>query len=281
MPIGAHVSTSGGLSTAIGRAQAIGAECMQVFLCAPQQWRLPRHEDEQIASFRQLVGEAGLGPNFAHAVYLINLASADPAIREKSVASLSACVEWADRCGLDGVVVHVGSSKGQPLEEAERNVASALEEILGRGGDVAVLLENSAGAGNTLGARFEQLGRLIDRVGRPDRLGLCLDTAHTFASGYDLRLEDGLTQALDEVDAHVGLERLKVIHANDSKSALASALDRHENIGQGQIGEDGFERMLQHAALAGLPWVLEVPGTDKQGPDLANVHALKRLAGRS
>jgi deoxyribonuclease IV len=280
MPIGAHVSTAGGLSTSVGRAQAIGAECMQLFLCSPHRWQQPRHTDEEVDRFTALVAESGVGPNFAHAAYLLNLASDDQALRERSIDNLVACCTWAARCGLAGLVVHIGSGRGQPVEDAERQVASALERVFSHT-DTPVLLENSAGSGDTLGSRFEQIGSLMERLGRDARLGLCLDTAHTFASGYDLRTQQGIEQTVDEVDRFVGFERLKVIHANDSKADLGSAVDRHADIGQGLLGEAAFERMLAHPRLADLPWVLEVPGADKKGPDEPNVRALKRLAGRA
>lgn len=281
MPIGAHVSTAGGLSTCIGRAQALGAECIQVFLCAPQRWQHPRHADDEVEAFGRLAREAGIGPNFAHAAYLINLASDDAVVRERSVEHLAACLGWADRIGLDGVVIHVGSGKGQPVADAEALVACGLEQLLARRPRTCVLLENSAGSGDTLGARFEQIGALFDRLDRDARLGLCLDTAHTFASGYDLRTSDGIERAVDEIERTIGLDRLRLIHANDSKAGLGSAVDRHANIGEGQLGEDAFARLLGHPALADLPWVLEVPGYEKKGPDVANVRALMRLAGRA
>ncbi|MGI9149223.1 MAG: deoxyribonuclease IV [Chloroflexota bacterium] len=280
MPIGAHVSTAGGLSTCVGRAQLLGAECMQIFLSAPQRWQLPRHTPEQVQEFGRLVTETRIGPNFAHATYLINLASADPLIRQRSVDNLSASLGWADRVGLAGVVVHVGSGRGQSVAEAEIQVARGLEEVLLCGGTSSLLLENSAGSGNMLGARFEQIGGLFDRLGRDARLGICLDTAHTFASGYDLRAGDGIEQAVEEIDRSMGLDRLRLIHANDSRVGLGGAVDRHENIGQGLLGEQAFERLLAHSALGHLPWVLEVPGYEDKGPDQRNIEALKRLAKR-
>ena len=280
MAIGAHVSTAGGLSTSVGRAQALGVECMQIFLSAPQRWQEPRHSDEQVQEFCRLVLEAGIAPNFAHATYLINLASEDPALRQRSIQNLSAGAAWADRVGLGGIGVHVGSGRGQAVHEAEVQVATALEQVLSNGSRCAILLENSAGSGELLGSRFEQIGGVFDRLGRDERLGLCMDTAHTFASGYDLRQDDGVQRALDEISRSMGIERLKLIHANDSKVGLGSAVDRHENIGRGLLGEQAFERMLAHPMLAPLPWVLEVPGYDDKGPDLQNVLDLKRLAGR-
>jgi deoxyribonuclease-4 len=187
---------------------------------------------------------------------------------------------WADRVGLAGIVVHVGSGRGQGVADAEAQVASALEEVLGRGVRGYILLENSAGSGEYLGSRFSQIGGVLDRLGRDERLGLCMDTAHTFASGYDLRTDEGIQQAVDEVAEFIGIERLKLIHANDSKVGLNSFVDRHENIGKGQLGEDAFRRLLAHPALAPSAWVLEVPGYDDKGPDKPNLDDLKRLAGR-
>jgi apurinic endonuclease APN1 len=156
-------------------------------------------------------------------------------------------------------------------------VAGALEEVLAGGTRTSLLLENSAGSGELLGSRFAQIGLLVDRLGRDTRLGLCMDTAHTFASGYDLRDKDGIGRALHEIDASVGLDRLRLVHANDSKVGLNSFVDRHENIGKGLLGEVAFEQMLAEPALAELPWVLEVPGYEDKGPDLPNVVALKRI----
>jgi deoxyribonuclease-4 len=280
MPIGAHVSTAGGLSTCVGRAQEMGAECMQIFLSTPHRWQLPNHTDEQVAAFQQLIGESDIGPNFAHAAYLINLAAAEPVMRQRSIDNLSALAVWADRVGIAGVVVHVGSGRGQTIPEAEVQVASALAEVLRGTTTSAILLENSAGSGELLGSRFAQIGALFDRLGHDKRLGLCLDTAHTFASGYDLRVDDGIQRTVDEVAESIGLDRLKLIHANDSKVGLGSAVDRHENIGKGLLGEEAFIKMLAHPALKDLPWVLEVPGFDDKGPDAPNVLELKRLANR-
>jgi deoxyribonuclease-4 len=279
--IGAHVSTAGGLSTCVGRAQEMGAECMQIFLSSPQRWQHPKHTDEQVDAFVQLIADSRIAPNFAHASYLINLASGDPLIRQRSVENLSSSAGWADRVGLAGIVVHVGSGRGQTIAEAEVQVASALAEVLRGSTTSGVLLENSAGSGELLGSRFVQIGALFDRLGHDPRLGLCLDTAHTFATGYDLRIDDGIQRAVDEVDQFIGLDRLRLIHANDSKVGLGSAVDRHENIGKGLLGEDAFVKMLAHPGLKDLPWVLEVPGYEDKGPDAQNVRDLKRLANRS
>jgi deoxyribonuclease-4 len=253
---------------------------MQIFLAAPQRWQQPKHSDEQVEEFKRLVAEANIRPNFAHATYLVNLATSDPLMRQRSIDNLAASAAWAERIGLAGVVVHVGSGRGQSVQEAEVQVANALEEVLARGSASGVILENSAGSGELLGSRFAQIGSLIDRLGRDERLALCMDTAHSFASGYDLRTQDGIEQAVDEISRFVGLERLRLIHANDSKVGLNSYVDRHENVGKGQLGDAAFERMMAHPALEPVAWVSEAPGYDDKGPDLQNVLDLKRLAGR-
>lgn len=280
MKIGAHVSTAGGLPTCIPRAEQMGAECMQIFLSAPQRWQPPKHSDEQVDDFKRLVAEKKIGPNFAHATYLINLAAPDPGIRQRSIDNLCTLAGWADRIGLVGVVVHIGSARGQSVEDAVAQCASALEQVLANGTTSDIILENSAGSGEYLGSRFEQIGLIMQRLGRDKRLGLCVDTAHTFASGYDLRDPDGVQRAVDEIERSVGLARFKVIHANDSKVDLNSAVDRHENIGKGFIGEQAFRHMLAHPVLSKIAWVIEAPGYDGKGPDLQNVLDLKRLAGR-
>jgi deoxyribonuclease-4 len=256
----------------------MAAECIQIFLSPPQRWQAPKHSDEQVEEFGRLIGEAGIMPNFAHSAYLVNLAAPDPGIRERSIENLSTSAAWAERIGLAGLVVHVGSGRGQPVEDAVTQCASALEAVLARIGSTAILLENSAGSGEYLGSRFAQIGTLFDRLGRDPRLGLCMDTAHTFASGYDLRVDDGIARATDEIAQYIGIERLKLVHANDSKVGLNSAVDRHENIGKGQLGEEAFVRMLHNPYLMNVPWVLEVPGYDDKGPDLPNLVELKRLA---
>jgi deoxyribonuclease-4 len=258
------------------------AECMQIFLSPPQRWQAPRHADEQVAEYCRLMAETRIAPAFAHGTYLINLAAVDPGIHQRSIDNIIVSSAFCDRIGLAGLVVHTGSGHHQTIADAETQITVALEQVLASdtAGQCAIVLENSAGSGETLGSRFEQIGSLLDRLGRDPRLGLCVDTAHTFASGYDIRTADGLAQVLDEIDRYIGLARLLIIHANDSKVGLGSFVDRHENIGRGLIGEDAFARMLAEPALRDKPWVLEVPGLDDKGPDLPNLLELKRLAGR-
>lgn len=280
MRIGAHVSTAGGVHTAIGRAVEIGANCVQIFAGPPQRWAPASFPDADVEAFRRLSAEHDVRPAFIHSVYLLNPASSDPMLRARSVASLVAGLAWAERLGAVGVITHLGSSKDGDPGEAERLVCEAMAGVLeGAPERPMLLLETCAGQGNTIGRSFQQLGSIIRAVGDGHRLGVCLDTAHVYAAGHDLTTRDGLERTLEEFDSCIGLQRLVVIHVNDSKSTLGSNVDRHDNIGHGLLGEETFSMVLRHPKLRDLPFILEVPGFDKQGPDKANVDALRRLAG--
>ncbi|HEY8475584.1 MAG TPA: deoxyribonuclease IV [Chloroflexota bacterium] len=296
MRIGAHVSASGGLVRAVERARAIGAECLQIFVGAPQRWASASYTDAEVEAFR--VASGGLHPIFIHASYLVNLASPDVANRERSVQSLQASLRWARRIGARGVITHLGSAKGAPLEEAETLVVEQLHRVLVGAGlatasdgpdgaapsatgraEPLLILETSAGMGHIIGARPAQLGRILRGLGAPPSVAVCVDTAHVFAAGYDVRHRAGIDALLQEVDAEIGLDRLVVVHANDSKVPLGKGVDRHENIGRGHIGESGFEALLTHPMLQDLPFVLEVPGYGGEGPDAPNILIMRRLAG--
>ena len=272
--IGAHVSTEGGPERAIDRALAIGAECLQIFVGAPQNWASPRIPEEGVAAFRAGLAENGLGPLFIHAPYLVNLASLRPEVRGMSRRALGEQLAWADRLGALGVVVHVGSGGDDAFDLA----ASGLEVVLRtHTGKAALILENDAGSGRRIGARLADLGGLIRTLG-DERLLVCFDTAHGLAAGYEVRTATGLDEAISELDAEVGLDRLALVHANDSKVDLGRNVDRHENIGRGKIGVEAFARLLAHPALRPKPFVLEVPGYAGEGPDRANVALLRLLA---
>lgn len=276
MPIlGAHVGASGGLHLSVGRAQAMGAQAMQIFVGAPQNWADAKYPQEQVDKLKAELAATGLGPLFVHALYLVNLASPKPDLRAKSIAALRSQLVWADRIGAQGVVVHVGSGDADPLTLA----ASALSEVLdGLPGEAKLLLENDAGAGHRIGSRLSEIGELIARNNGNPRLGVTLDTCHLLGSGYEIRTEEGLAAMLAEADASFGVERIRLVHANDSKTDLGSNKDRHENIGQGFIGEEAFTRILHHPVFAAVPFVLEVPGFAGEGPDAENIAILKRLA---
>lgn len=279
MQIGAHVSSSGGLPKAVGRATDIGAEAIQIFVSAPQMWSFKDPPEEAVEGYRGAAIEASIGSTWLHGVYLTNLGAEDPAKLEKGVLSLTNYMRTAHRLGAAGVIFHPGSHKGVGLNGVFSQAIGAMTVVLEHSPEGPYLcLENSAGAGNSIGRNLEELAILMKGVGS-DRVRVCLDTCHLFAAGYDIRTTDGLDRLFDEVDRTIGAENLVVIHANDSKKPLGSHLDRHENIGEGHIGEAGWEAILTHPRLQHLPFLLEVPGYEGQGPDARNVATMKRLAG--
>jgi deoxyribonuclease-4 len=254
---GAHVSSSGGISKAIGRGRDLGAESLQVFTHNPRTWRPINHTDEEIAAFRAQAAEAGMAPLVSHGLYLINLGAPDrevptgppgkPAtatrnIYRSSVESLVQHLEIGERLGLAGVVLHVGSSKGSSEGEAIARIGAGIAEAFATApGACCVFLENTAGAGDTIGRTFAQLRAVADAVDAPERLGFCLDTQHLFASGYPIHEPGGVDAVLEDFDREIGISRLRCLHLNDSKVGFASNRDRHDNIGDGEIGEAGFQ----------------------------------------
>ena len=281
MRIGAHVSAAGGLDRAIDRAAEMGAETIQVFGAPPQGWRRTAVSAELAALFKKKAREKGIGPVFIHGVYLVNLAGAIPENLQKSIASLTADMALAAQTGAEGVIFHLGSHKGAGLEKVLAQVVESIRKVLEASpASAALLIENSAGMGDTIGSRFADIGRILREVGS-DRAKVCLDTQHAFASGYyNVAVRDGLDKTLEEFQKHIGLGRLRAVHANDSKCPFGGGLDRHENIGEGHIGRKGFEVILGHPAFRDVPFLLEVPGFENQGPDKRNVDILKGLRGR-
>ena len=279
MKIGAHVSTAGGLHTAFGRAEEMGAETIQIFASSPRAWKFRDLKPEVVTKFHEASEQTGIGPVFIHGSYLVNIAGA-PDLVEKSVACLIRNMEVAAEIGAAGVVFHAGSHKGRGFDAVIGSATAALSEVLEASPEGPLLLvENSAGMGAHLGASFEELGQMISRVGS-DRFKVCLDTEHCFAAGYDIADRHGIESAIDEFDKHIGLDRLVVVHANDAKVELGSGVDRHENIGDGHIGIEGFEVIVGHDAFSDVPFILEVPGSDKKGPDKDNVDRLKSIRAR-
>ena len=277
MKVGAHVGSSGGLTTAFERAAAIGAETIQIFGAPPQQWRRRIIRPDECAAFRAGMKETGIEPVFIHGVYLINLATEKPEQLDKSIEALVGDVQLASATGIRGVIFHVGSHKGAGFEQVLPQIAGALRKALDETPDDAwIILENSAGQGGSVGSKFEELGAIIEATGG-DRMKVCIDTEHAFAAGYNLADKKALDAAMKELDATVGLERFVAVHANDSKIALGGGVDRHDNIGDGHIGKKGFEVIMAHAAFRNVPFLLEVPGVEKQGPDKPNVDALKAI----
>jgi deoxyribonuclease-4 len=280
MHLGAHVSSSGGIHTAIDRIEAIGGDSVQVFTQSPRTWRPTNHDPANFERFKERRDEVRIEGVVCHALYLVNLASPKDDVYANSVEALRNTVDVA--CGIeaDGVIFHVGSHQGAGFEAGLERVVPALAEALERCSDTTwLLMENTAGAGDTIGRSVEELAVILDRLDRHPRLGICLDSCHLFASGYDVTDRAALDTLLDEVDDAIGLDRLRALHVNDSKTPLGSNRDRHDNIGDGLMGEKlgGF---LSHPRLQGLPALLEVPGTDGHGPDAAEVKKLKQLHKR-
>lgn len=280
MEIGAHVSSSSGLDKCVDRACDIGAEAIQLFASAPQSWRHTAHPDDEIARFRERAAVCGIENTFLHAIYLVNLASESPEQLGRSIGSLKMALQIASRMGARGVIFHVGSHKGVGFGGVIDQILAAVSDILAHTPpDTWLILENSAGMGGSIGSAFSELGAIIRGIG-DDRLRVCLDTCHTLAAGYEVRTRDGIEATMDEFDREIGRERLVAVHANDSKVDLRGGRDRHENIGYGFIGEEGFLNLLAHPAFADQPLLLEVPGLDRSGPDRPNVDALRSIRSR-
>lgn len=281
MRIGAHVSTSGGTDKAIDRAVEIGAESIQVFSGAPQAWRRKAYKADEVAEFKRKSVEMDVGPAFIHGLYLVNLAGQKPDLLEKSFNALVEEMHAAALIGAKGVIFHLGSHKGAGYDSCVDQVADQCRKVLAATPDEAwLILENSAGMGGAIGSKFAELGRIVRESGS-ERVKVCLDTCHTFAAGYDVSTSDGLEATLEEFDREIGLGRLVAVHANDSKAPLGGALDRHANIGEGHIGREGFVNLMAHPAFADVPFLLEVPGFDNDGPDAENVAILKELRSRA
>jgi deoxyribonuclease IV len=278
--LGAHVSVSGGIHTAIGRAKSMGAESVQVFTQSPRAWRLTNHDPANFEQFKAQRAKVGIDGVFCHALYLVNLASPKKDLYEKSAATLVNTVDVGCAVEADGVVFHVGSHLGSGFERGIDRATPAIEEALSHcSGKTWLLVENTAGAGGTIGRSIEEVAAIVDRLGRHRRLGICLDSAHLYESGYDITDREALDRLLDEVDERIGLDRLRLLHVNDSKTPLGSNVDRHDNIRQGVMGER-LGVLLGHPALQHLPAVLEVPGKDGHGPDRREVRKLKNMHRR-
>lgn len=279
MRIGAHVSTRGHVWEAIGRAKDIDAECIQVFVSFPQRWLVPRVADEDAREFRRLANEQRIGPTYLHAIYLINFGSENPDLYEKSIHALARYLEVAEQLGAAGVIAHMGSALNRPVAEAEESVAVALEAALRKADNgVPVLIENNAGSGNCLGSTFAQIGRFIEMCHGDERLQVCIDTAHTFASGYDYPNAERRQAMFEEIESSFGLSRVRAVHVNDSKARFGSGVDRHENLGDGFIGLQGLQDILLPLVANGCDFLLEVPGYEGNGPDRRSVDALRKLA---
>ena len=278
--LGAHVDSSGGLHLAFERAKAMGAEAIQVHPTPPGFWGSPKLDETRIATFKEAAAKHGNPPFYFHAVYLINLAGDDPTLRQRSESTLTGYLKAADELGVDGVIFHTGSHKGAGFEARLPSITEHLKHVLERADpkSARLLIENNAGLGGCVGARFEEIAQMMSALDDDPRVGVCFDTCHAFASGYDERTPAEVKKTIDELDRALKLSRVDVIHCNDSVTGLGSNRDRHANIGTGQIGEAGFRALLREPRLAKLPFILEVPGAGG-GPDAEQVAVLKELAG--
>jgi deoxyribonuclease-4 len=277
MLFGAQIRQAGGLLAALRRAEAMGAEVMQVFAQSPRQWRYPEANAERAEAFAERWPESPVVRRVVcHAPYLINLGAADPELYERSSACLTQNLQAARAMGAAGLVVHLGSHLGAGLDARLDAIASGLRRALDAS-DCPLLLENTAGAGGTLGRSFEELARVIDHAGGDASLRICLDTQHAWAAGMSFATQTEADALVHHLDRTVGLARLACVHVNDSKVDRGAGRDRHENVGRGTIGKAAFRALLGHPGLQGLPAVLEVPGTDDHGPDAAELAALRRL----
>jgi deoxyribonuclease-4 len=281
MQIGAHVSTSGGIHTAIDRAEAMGCDAVQVFTQSPRTWRPTNHDPANFEEFKRRRDEAGIGAVVCHALYLVNLAAPKDDVYEKSVAALRNTMEVACGIGADGVVFHVGSHLGAGMDKGLERVLPAMEQVLELCSDETwLLMENSAGAGGTIGRSLDELATIYERLDRHPRLGVCLDSCHLWVSGVDVTDRAAIDRLLQELDGSIGFERLRALHVNDSKAPLGSNRDRHDNIMEGVLGEK-LGVFLGHPAFQDLPAFLEVPGKDGRGPDADEVRKTKDLHARA
>jgi deoxyribonuclease-4 len=282
-PLGAHMSIAGGLELAIERGAAIGCTAIQIFDKSSNQWAARRLDDDEVARFKAARAKTGIDPVVAHASYLINLCSPDDALYRKSIGAVVEELERCGRLGVEWLVVHPGGHMGKGEEFGIRRMAEAIDEIHGRlaGGGAKIAMETTAGQGTVIGHRFEQIGAILARVRRPERLGACLDTCHVLAAGYDLRAPGTYAETMRRFDGEIGLDRLRVVHVNDSKKDLGSRVDRHEHIGQGFLGLPAFRLLMNDPRLWSLPLLLETPKDETTyAEDVMNLNTLIGLVER-
>jgi deoxyribonuclease-4 len=277
MFIGAHVSTAGGLDKAVERGAERGCESIQIFNQSPRMWRPTNYGEDDFAAFREAMDSSKVERVIIHAVYLINTATKDKELRKKSLASLTHSLRIGDGIGASGVVLHPGSTLGDPLKPSLKRAAKVIKSALGETEHCKLLLEQTAGHKGLIGRNFEETAELIDLAGGGERLGLCLDSCHMFVQGYDITDEEHLAKVLDEADEKVGIARLGAVHVNDAAAPLGSCRDRHANIGKGEMGRKGLAAFLSEPRFEGLPATLETPGPEKKGTSKSEVTAAKRL----
>ncbi len=280
MLIGAHVSPAGGPVKAVERGVERACRSIQIFNQSPRAWKPREYAYEEIAGFHEAIEASDVDALLIHAVYLLNCASEDREIREKSLASLATSLRAGAALGARAVVLHPGSALQGDVDAALERAAAVIAEALEESDECPLHLEDTAGAGGTLGRSFEELARLVELAGDGGRLGVCLDSCHLLASGYDVRTAEALAGVLDDFDSKVGLDRLGSLHVNDSATELGSNRDRHANLGDGEIGAEGIAAFLSEPRFEGMPCVLEGPGAEGKGVVRADIEAAAALRER-
>ncbi len=279
--VGCHVSIAGSIDLAVGRALERGCDTFQIFSRNPRGWKAKDLDPGVVDAFRAAVDAAGIGPVVDHMPYLPNPASPDDAIYEKSVAALTGELERCSLLGIPFLVTHLGHHRGAGTDAGQERIIAAIDRALADAGegDVMLLLENTAGEKNSMGSSIAELALIREGIDSRERIGICFDTCHAFAAGYDLRTTDAVGAVFGELDDLIGLEHIRVIHLNDSKGDLGGGLDRHEHIGLGAIGEEGFRHILRHPAVRALPLICETP-VDERRDDAGNIEKVRELASQ-
>jgi deoxyribonuclease-4 len=282
MLIGAHVSPAGGLAKAVARGLDLECDAIQIFNQSPRMWKPTAYTDEDFAAFREAMDGTRIKSVIIHAVYLINCASEDKELRKKSLTSLTHSLRVGDGIGADGVVLHAGSALQGDVGKAIKRAGPVIKAALAATDGCQLHLENTAGAGGTLGRSFTELAGLMDAAGGHERIGFCLDSCHLLASGYDVRTPDAIRATLDAFDEAAGAQRLRSLHVNDSVTPLGSNRDRHAPVGKGEMGEDGCAAFLTAPAFENLPCILETPGDGDPpgGPAREQIELTEKLRSR-
>ena len=277
--LGAHISIAGGVDRSVLTAQEVGCEALQIFVKSSNQWRAAPFRDGEPDRFRANLASTGIGPVMAHDSYLINLCSPQDGLWKKSLEALLVELDRCEALGVPYLVTHPGAHTGAGEEAGLSQLARAIDRVHGRRPDqkVSILLETTAGQGTGLGHRFEHLEKVFKLVNEPQRVGICLDTCHVFAAGYDLRTAAAYRQTMERLDGTVGLKKLLAIHLNDSRRELGSRVDRHEQIGKGHLGVEAFRLLVNDSRLTGVPMVLETPKGPDYAEDRSNLALLRSL----
>jgi deoxyribonuclease IV len=275
--VGVHVSISGRIANAVEQAVRLGCNTFQMFSRNPRSFKRKRLSKDDIGEFRRLKEKSKISPAVVHAVYTQNLASKDKRLHNLSIRDFIKDMAIAEGLGAELVVTHLGSYKGSSYDAGVKRVLYALDKILKKAPTgVTLLLENISGSGNWIGARFSEMAKIIDSLGKPDNLGICLDTCHAFCAGYDLKEDEGLNILVKEIDSLIGINKLQLIHLNDARDPLGSKRDRHADIGKGFIGKEGISRIINHPLLRNIPFVLEPP-KESDEDDLRNIKSVRDL----